>query len=360
MIAPRCGDSYRALPMIRPTGQQRSKIGHSTNCVRQVLRALTSALIAFRGRPGRRVAGVFGASVSIVMLVLLIPNTAHAGTSGGDSAGGTVTVGATDGGSSPGAPAGSGGGGEGSGGQGGSPWVCTYLKLVLNDGGGIAPGGPTPGSWYSVRCTDQSSGASTTQTEWIPDQSTATAPAVDPRSLALQAERSLQLPPPSGHFNPSNASTVNLPTWLWIDSGIWHPVSVTASAGTVSATAVANPVSVEWSMGDGAVVACRGPGTAFDSARPSSSQTTNCDYTYASSSAGQPSTDGNPNDGAFDVRATVTWTVSWSAQGAAGGGVLPTLYTSSDSLVRVEQVESINTIAYVPPTGGVLTHWSVS
>jgi hypothetical protein len=42
-----------------------------------------------------------------------------------------------------------------------------------------------------VTCTDQSSGASTTQTEWIPDQSIATAPAVDPRSLALQAERSL-------------------------------------------------------------------------------------------------------------------------------------------------------------------------
>lgn len=359
MIAPFCGDSYRAPPMIRPTGQQRSTSRQSTNCVRQVLRSMTRALIPSRGRPGRRVAGLFGATGLAVVLVMVIPDTAHAGTSGGDSAGGTVSIGATDGGSSPGAPAGSGGSG-GSGGQGGSPWVCTYLKLVLNDGGGIAPGGPTPGSWYSVTCTDQSSGASTTQTEWIPDQSNATAPAVDPRLLALQAERSVQLPAPASHFNPSNAAMVNLPTWLWIDAGIWHPVSVTASAGAVSATAVATPVAVEWSMGDGAVVTCPGPGTAFDASRPSSWQTTSCDYTYASSSAGQPSTDGNPNDGAFDVRATVTWTVSWSAQGAAGGGVLPTLYTSSDSRMRVEQVESINTIAFVLPTGNVLTRWSVS
>jgi hypothetical protein len=117
---------------------------------------------------------------------------------------------------------------------------------------------------------------------------------------------------------------------------------VTASVGSVSATAVATPSSVAWSMGDGVVVTCDGPGTPFDPALPASQQSTQCTHTYTVSSAGQPSRDGNANDGAFDVVTTIDWSVSWSAAGAAGGGVLPNLSTSTSSQVRVEQVESIN------------------
>jgi hypothetical protein len=275
---------------------------------------------------------------------MVVPGGAYGATAGSDGPGGTVSVGATDGGSSNGGPPGSAGGGGP--GQGGSPWSCTSLRLALNNDGGFAPGGPTPGSWYSVTCTNRLSGATTIQTEWIPDQSPATTmPGVDPYALALQAENSLQLPKPSSHFNPSAASTVNLPTWLWTDAGMWHSYTVTASVGLVSATAVAMPVSIVWSMGDGTVVSCAGPGRPFNPAQPSSGQATDCAHTYSTSSAGQRSTDGNPNDGAFEVRATVMWSVSWSARGAAGGGLLPTLFTSASTPVRVEQVESINDVA---------------
>ncbi len=272
-------------------------------------------------------------------VALLISDAAQAATSGSDGPGGTVTVGASDGGSSPGAPGSTGGGGTG---PGSSPYACTYLKLVLNDEGGIAPGGPTPGSWYSVTCIDRRSGASTTQTEWISYPSAASTPGIDPHALALQAEKSLQLPSPTSRFNPSGTSTVNLSTWLWIDAAIWHPYSVTVTVGSVGATATAIPVSVAWSMGDGTVTSCGGPGTPFDTTQPSSRQTARCDYIYSRSSAGQPATDGNPNDGAFVVTATVIWSVSWTAQGAVGGGNLPALFTSRSAQMRVEQVESIN------------------
>ena len=229
------------------------------------------------------------------------------------------------------------------GGEGSSPWQCIYTELVLNDEGGFAPGGPTPGSWYSVTCTDLETGATLTQTEWIPDASAPSTPAVSPYAVALEAENSLRLPSPTGYTNPSVVSVVNLPTWLWIDAGLWHSYSVTATVGTVSATAVATPTTVTWSTGDGGSTNCDGPGTVYDSAESSPQQSTYCSHTYTVSSAGQPSASDDSDDGTFTVRATIDWSVSWSAQGDTGGGSLPPLSTSSSTNIRVEQVESVNT-----------------
>ena len=117
--------------------------------------------------------------------------------------------------------------------------------------------------------------------------------------MALEAENSLRLPSPTGYFNPSGVSVVNLSTWFWIDAGLWHPYSVTATVGSVSATAVATPIAVTWSTGDGGVTTCDGPGIPFEPEQPLSQQSTYCSHTYTTSSSGQPSPDGNPNDGAF-------------------------------------------------------------
>ena len=277
---------------------------------------------------------------SVIAGVALLPVPAGASASGGDGPGGILHVGVSNGGSGSGGPGG-GASGQG-GGQSTSPWICISTELILDDGGGIAPGGPTPGSWYSVTCTDQTTGASVTQTEWIPDKSAASIPPVNPYAVALEAENSLRLPSPTGYFNPPGVSVVNLPTWFWIDAELWHPYSVTATVGSVSATAVATPVVVTWSTGDGGVTTCDGPGNPFDPDRSSSQQSTYCSHEYATSSLGQPSPDGNPNDAAFTVLITVDWSVSWSAQGDSGGGDLPSLVTSSSRSVRVEQVESIN------------------
>ncbi len=266
--------------------------------------------------------------------------------------GGTVSVGVSTGGTTGGA-----GGSNGSPvstgptaptGSGGFPTpaapICTSTILTLNNQLGPPPGVTTPGNWYSITCTD-ASGISTSQTLWVSSGAPApapAAPAVDPRSVALQAERSLSLPPPSLNFSPSTAAVVNLPTWLWIDPSIWHTYAVSATVGAVTATATATPVSVTWDMGDGGSDTCTGPGVAYQVAVPSSAQGTDCSYTYRTTSVGQPSPDGDPDHGAFTVTADVAWQVSWTAQGATGGGELPGLTTTARVPLRVIQVESVN------------------
>jgi hypothetical protein len=158
----------------------------------------------------------------------------------------------------------------------------------------------------------------------------------------LQAENSLNLPSPTINFNPPANAVVNLPIWLWIDAGLWHAYSVSATVGAVTATAIATPVSVTWNLGDGNALSCSGPGTIYRTDLPSSAQQTSCSYTYGTTSRGQPTPDGNPDDGAFRVTATVAWQVAWTAQGAPGGGALPPLTTTSAANLRVEQVQSVN------------------
>ncbi len=288
-------------------------------------------------------------------LLVLTAGPSSGSASGGEGPGGTVTVGASAGassGGSPGNPAGPGGSSGANSGSGGSPWSCTYMPLGLNDQA-LPPGGPTPGGWYSMTCNETDTGASFNRTLWISAQTPSPSlPTVDPRALALQAERSLQLPRPAVHFNPPGSSVVNLPTWLWIDGSIWHPYSVTATAGSVTATAVATPTFVTWTMGDGSVVNCDGPGMPFDVSRPAAQQTSSCDYVYRITSADQRTPDDNPDDAAFGVLASVSWAVEWSAQGAPGGGALPTLTTSTLTGLRVEQVESIFGAALGPTFTG--------
>ncbi len=276
--------------------------------------------------------------MALVTAVLAV-SPVSAATTGSSDGNGTVTVGVADGGSVPGSPGTASGGGGGSTNAG--TWSCTSTSLVLNDEGGFAPGGPTPGGWYSVTCVNSLSGASITQTEWIANQTPVAVPAVDPRTVALQAERTLALPSPTLHFNPTAFSVVNLPTWLWIDPSVWHTYSVTATVGTVSATAVAQPTAVTWSMGDGDIVVCSGPGQAFVISRPTSMQGTACQYSYRASSLGQPAGAGGPDTAAYPVSATITWSVSWSAAGTDGQGMLPPLSTTATASVRVVQVESV-------------------
>jgi hypothetical protein len=195
-----------------------------------------------------------------------------------------------------------------------------------------------------AQCSDEA-GLESEKAVWVPTAS-ASAPApvafgASPAEVAATAAASIVLPVPSIEVNPAQFSVVNLSTWLAIDAALWHPYQATATVGGVTATAVAKPETVLWVMGDGGSVECDGPGTSYDPDLPSGSQSTSCSYTYTRSSYGQPSSDDDPNDGAFVVTAMVTWSVTWTAIGAPGGGTLPSLHTTSTTAIRVEQVESV-------------------
>ena len=268
---------------------------------------------------------------------------AAAADAGGTDGGNTVTVGASNTSVSPGFsdnPR----RGASDGGQGPS---CTYTQLSGLEMVEFAaePGGPTPGRWFLAPC-EGASMSGNGHLEWLyTGPSAARAPTVvsqaNPGAAAEEAEASIVLPMPSIDVNPVEFSVVNLRTWLAIAPALWHPYGATATVGGVTATALATPETVRWTMGDGGVVECAGPGTQYAPDLAASLQSTSCGYTYERSSDGEPSRDGEANDGAFPVMATVTWKVTWTAVGAPGGGPLPSLQTTSTTAIRVEQVESV-------------------
>jgi len=222
-----------------------------------------------------------------------------------------------------------------------SPVVtCQLVALTSAASTALGRGGPTPGQWYVNTCAQESDQGPTLHLVWVPTGGDPNG-GVDPLVLAQEAADSITLPKPVIGMSPAAYSVVNIPTWLWVDPSTWHPFTATATAGAITATALATPSSVTWTMGDGGIVVCAGPGTPYDSSEPASGQHTDCSYTYRESSVGQPSPDGDPNDGSFPVTATVTWGVTWTVTGAPGGGNLPLLRTTSSVPVRVEQVESI-------------------
>jgi hypothetical protein len=126
---------------------------------------------------------------------------------------------------------------------------------------------------------------------------------------------------------------VGVATWLWIDPGAWQDKTASASAGTVTATATAAPSKVVWDMGNGDSVTCEGPGTPYSASDPNA--TTDCSYTW-------------PQAGSYTVTATVYWSVSWTAVGAAGGGNLGLQAgPAAEVPVTVTESQAINTL-----TGG--------
>lgn len=305
-------------------------------------------------RRARRAAAVAATvTASVVGWSAVAPQAAGAGTTGGDG-GFVVTVaaggnsGAGDGGNGvtvnvgDGWSGGGGGSSFGGGGGGGTTDPCVFEPAPVQLAKALGPGGPMPGEWYITLCPDESVRLGQGTLSWVTDAPGGPAPTqTPPADVALEAAASMTLPAPLVGTDPAGSTVVNLPTWLWVDPSTWRPQSVSASAGGVTATATATPVSVTFRTGDGAVVTCDGPGTPYVPGRPADQQSTTCAHTYTTSSLGQPSPDGNPDDGVFVVSATVTWAVSWVSVGAPGGGSLPPLETSSSIELRVEQIESV-------------------
>lgn len=158
---------------------------------------------------------------------------------------------------------------------------------------------------------------------------------VDPVLLAEQARERLPLQAPAVATSPDagQEQLVGVSTWLWVAGG-WAPQTAVASVPGVSVTVLAEPVRVSWVMGDGGTVVCDGPGRPFDRRLPEVAQSTDCSYAYARSSAGQPGE-------RFTVTATVTWRVSWSATGVAGGGDLGEVTRSASVPLRVAEGQAV-------------------
>ncbi|MBB5801290.1 hypothetical protein F4560_001058 [Saccharothrix ecbatanensis] len=210
------------------------------------------------------------------------------------------------------------------------PYVgCSYKPVDYQ-----APDGQPqePGGWFMVLCSPDGKDPLSHGPVWVP--SGGVRPTLSPEQVAEMARNRLLLPSVTISASPADEQLVSLPTWLWLSGG-WEEVSASASVRGVSVTAVAKPMSVTWSMGDGGSVTCAGPGTPFAPGhRDPRSASPDCGYTYRTSSAGQ-GTD------AYKVTVTVTWAVTWA--GAGQGGTFPNLTTSASSAFRVAESQGIAT-----------------
>jgi hypothetical protein len=83
-------------------------------------------------------------------------------------------------------------------------------------------------------------------------------------------------------------------------------------------------------------VSCAGPGTAYNPNQPPTAQHTDCSYTYLRPSTGQPGS-------AYRALVTVTWIVTWTGSGGAGGVLAAALPVSVGIAIPIAQGEALVT-----------------
>jgi hypothetical protein len=240
--------------------------------------------------------------------------TVYAGGSGssGDSGGGTTTVTCT--------------------------WQGPLTTITLADNllpGPVLYGTPTSATPedYVVTCTpvlDDEVG------EWLAEVWPQPPADPTPGQVGQTAEADLNLPAPTVSTAPSGGKAiVNLESWLWIDPADWTPITKSATADGITATATATPVSVVWDMGDGNQVTCDGPGVAYNNSTPDQDQRTTCGYTYQETSASGP-------DQKFTITTAIEYDVRWTSVGVVGSGDLGIILgASTPTAVTVDEIGTV-------------------
>lgn len=168
--------------------------------------------------------------------------------------------------------------------------------------------------------------------------------AVTPQILAELAYNRIQLPTTKVTLAPEATTKVNLPTWAWLDGATFKPVSVTASLAVgglnIQATTTAKPVALTLDPGTADAKTFPGSGKCLISddgsigepyAKGKADRTPPCGVTYLRSSG----------TGTYPLRATVTWQISWTGTGGAGGD-LPDGTFGDEQPVTVQEIQSVN------------------
>jgi hypothetical protein len=209
---------------------------------------------------------------------------------------------------------------------------CTYSVMGAGDAeiadhmaaNGVGPSrGDGQGSWYWKTCVDDNGNGSAVVV-WIPQK-------INLETVARRALRYTSLPDPAIGMSPppDRGGVVNVPLWLWVNSGAWEPTSATATIDGVTATTTARPDRVVWSLGNGDELVCDGPGTPYDPGRPEADQHSDCTYLFRQA-------------GTYTITATIEWHVTWAALGAAGGGDLGVVRRSASTTVVVSEIQALN------------------
>ncbi|WP_405908314.1 hypothetical protein OG742_27220 [Streptomyces sp. NBC_00828] len=167
--------------------------------------------------------------------------------------------------------------------------------------------------------------------------------AITPEILAQLAYAEIRVPSTKVDLAPAGTTKVNLPTWAWLDTAEFKPVSVTASVPLlgVEATTVAEPVSVKIEPGTGDATTYPASGVCEISnsgqigeayASGKSDETPPCGVKYLRSSG----------DDSYKLRATITWKIHWTGTGVAQEQPLPDGEFGAEQDVVVQEIQAVN------------------
>ncbi|MFF3988986.1 hypothetical protein [Streptomyces sp. NPDC001601] len=165
--------------------------------------------------------------------------------------------------------------------------------------------------------------------------------AITAETLAQLAYAEIRVPSTNIDLAPEGTTKVNLPTWAWLDTAEFKPVSVTASVPLLglSATTTAEPVSLKIA-----------PGTDDAVTYPASGE---CEIRdgrigepYATGKAGGTPPCGvkylrSSGAGSYQLQAVVTWRISWTSSTGQGGD-LPDGTFGADQDVVVQEIQAVN------------------
>lgn len=166
--------------------------------------------------------------------------------------------------------------------------------------------------------------------------------AIDTKTLAGLAYQRTTVPATKISTAPKRKSTVNAPTWVWLDKAAYTPVSATAvlSGTGLWATTTAKPVSLHIDPGtdDAATLPGSGECAINDNgsigepyAKGKARRTPPCGVTYLRSSG----------DGSYPLKATLTWQITWRGTGGTGGD-LPNGTFATTTAVPVQEIQAVN------------------
>ncbi|MFF9188438.1 MULTISPECIES: hypothetical protein [Streptomyces] len=197
---------------------------------------------------------------------------------------------------------------------------------------GVAPDDSDPESWDCGRIMFW------VDANQIPDDPHAPTPEM----LADYAYNKVKVPKTEVDLKPETKSTVNLPTWVWLDKGTFKEVKVRAELPNTGlwAETTAKPVALHLepgtddaqtfpASGDCEINADGSIGTPYTKGK--ADQTPPCGIRYLRASNGEP----------YQLKASVTWEISWEGSGGTAGD-LPdgTFETTQD--MQVQEIQSIN------------------
>ena len=172
----------------------------------------------------------------------------------------------------------------------------------------------------------------------LPDDKHAPTPDV----LAGYAYDKIKVPETEVELKPEAKSTVNAPTWVWLDKGTFKEVKVRAELATAGiwAETTAKPVALRLEPGteDAQAYPASGDCEISDDGsigipytKGDAGKIPPCGITYLRASSGEP----------YQLNASITWEISWEGSGSTQGD-LPngTFETTQD--MNVQEIQSVN------------------